>query len=123
MEPLEDELDDTTTLSNLMRKIDEQKLILSGVVEAQEALEVEDRCIAREYKKAKQFPAAFKAKVEVEDTERKRLEAGEEKKKQANELKDERIAKIERRLKIKKKEKAQAEQKRQQELEKKKKEE
>jgi hypothetical protein len=40
VESLEEELDDTATLSNLVRKIDEQKQILSGVIEA---LEVEDR--------------------------------------------------------------------------------
>jgi hypothetical protein len=34
VEPLKEELDDTATLSNLVRKIDEQKQILSGVIEA-----------------------------------------------------------------------------------------
>jgi hypothetical protein len=43
VESLEEELDDTTTLSNLVRKIDEQKQIMSGVIEAQEALEAEDQ--------------------------------------------------------------------------------
>jgi hypothetical protein len=45
-ESLEDELDDAATLSNLVRKIDEHKQILSGVIEAKEALEAEDRQIA-----------------------------------------------------------------------------
>ena len=120
VESLEEELDDTTTLSNLVRKIDEQKQILSGVIEA---LEAEDRRIAREYKEPKQLVAAFKAKAKAEDAKRKCLEAEMEKKKQADKAEDERIAKIEKRLDIKKKENAQAEQQRQQELEKKKKEE
>ena len=34
VEPLEDELNDAATLSNLVREIDEQKQILSGVIEA-----------------------------------------------------------------------------------------
>ena len=34
VECLEEELDDTATLSNLVRKINEQKKILSGVIEA-----------------------------------------------------------------------------------------
>ena len=42
VEPLDKELDDTTTLSNLTRKVDEQKQILSGIIEA---LEAEDRLI------------------------------------------------------------------------------
>jgi hypothetical protein len=33
VEPLDEELDDTTTLSNLMRKVDEQKQVLSGIIE------------------------------------------------------------------------------------------
>ena len=67
VEPLDEELDDTATLSNLVKKIDEQKQILSGVTEAQEALEAEDQRIAREYKEAKQLAAAFMAKAKVED--------------------------------------------------------
>ena len=35
-ESLEDELDDAATLSNLVRKIDEHKQILSGVIEAED---------------------------------------------------------------------------------------
>jgi colicin import membrane protein len=123
VEPLEDELNDTATLSNLMRKIDKQKQVLSGVVEAQKALEAEDRRIAREYKEAKQFATAFKAKAKAEDAKRKRLEVEEEKKKQADKAEEERVVEIERMLEIKKNEKALVDQKRQQELEKKKKEE
>ena len=75
VEPLEEELDNIATLFNLVRKIDEQKKILSGVIEAQEALEAEDRRIAREYKQAKQLAAALMAKAKAKDAERKRLEA------------------------------------------------
>jgi hypothetical protein len=121
VEPLDEELDDTTTLSNLMRKVDEQKQILSGVIEAQETLEAEDRLIARKFKEAKQLDVAFQAKAQVEDVKRKRLEAEEEKKRQADKAEKERIAEIERKLHIKKKEKDQTDQKRQQELERKKK--
>ena len=81
VEPLEDELDDIATLSNLVRKTDEQKQILSGVIEAQEALKAEDRRIAREYKEAKQLAAALMAKAKAEDAEKKRLESKVEKKK------------------------------------------
>jgi hypothetical protein len=122
VEPLDEELDDTTTLSNLMRKVDEQKQVLSGIIEAQEAFKAEDRLIAQKFKEAKKLAAAFQAKAQVEDAERKDLEAEEEKKKQADKVEEERIAEIVRRLKIKKKEKAQADKKRQQELERKKKE-
>uniref|UniRef100_A0A2N9EM61 Aminotransferase-like plant mobile domain-containing protein n=1 Tax=Fagus sylvatica TaxID=28930 RepID=A0A2N9EM61_FAGSY len=122
VEPLDEELDDTTTLSNLMRKVDEQKQVLSGIIEAQEAFKAEDRIIAQKFKEAKKLAAAFQAKAQVEDAERKDLEAEEEKKKQADKVEEERIAEIVRRLKIKKKEKAQADKKRQQELERKKKE-
>ena len=108
VESLEEELDDTATLSNLVRKIDEQKQVMSGVIEAQEA---EDQRIAREYKEAKQLAAALKAKAKAEDAERKRLEAEMEKKRQADKAKDERIAEIEKKLEIKKKEKAQADKK------------
>uniref|UniRef100_A0A2N9HWC3 Aminotransferase-like plant mobile domain-containing protein n=1 Tax=Fagus sylvatica TaxID=28930 RepID=A0A2N9HWC3_FAGSY len=62
VEPLEDELDDFATLSNLLA-------------------------------------AAFKAKAKVEDAERKRLEAEVEKKKQADKVEEERIAKIKKRRK------------------------
>ena len=111
VESLEEELDDTATLSNLVRKIDEQKQVMSGVIEAQEAFEAEDQRIAREYKEAKQLAAALKAKAKAEDAERKRLEAEMEKKRQADKAKDERIAEIEKKLEIKKKEKAQADKK------------
>ena len=123
VEPLEEELDNIATLFNLVSKIDEQKKILSGVIEAQEALEAEDRRIAREYKQAKQLAAALMAKAKAKDAERKRLEAEIQKKKQADKAEDERIAEIEKRLEIKKGEKAQADKKRQQELENRKKEE
>jgi hypothetical protein len=63
---LEEELVDIATLSNLVRSIDEQKQILSGVIEAQEALEAEDLRIAREYKEAKKLAAALKAKAKAE---------------------------------------------------------
>jgi hypothetical protein len=52
VEPLDEDLDDTTTLSNLMRKADEQKQVLNGIIEAQEALETEDKLIAQKFKKA-----------------------------------------------------------------------
>ena len=91
-----------------MRKVDEQKQVLSGIIEAQEALEAEDRLIAQKFKKAKKLAAAFQAKAQAEDVERKRLEAEEEKKRQADKAEEERIVEIARRLEIKKKEKAQA---------------
>ena len=103
VEPLDKELDDTTTLSNLMRKVDEQKQILSGIIEA---LEAEDRLIDWKFKEAKQLAAAFQAKAQAEDTERKRLETEEEKNRQADKVEEERIAEIKRMLEIKKKEKA-----------------
>jgi hypothetical protein len=56
--------------------------------------------------KAKKLVATFQAKAQVEDVERKRLEAEEEKKRQVNKAEEERIAEIERRLEMKKKEKA-----------------
>ena len=34
VEPLDEDLDDVTTLSNLTRKVDEQKQVLSGIIEA-----------------------------------------------------------------------------------------
>ena len=143
VEPLDEDLNNTNTLSNLMRKVDKQKQVLSGIIEAQEALEAEDQAIAKKYKEAKKFAklavaalqaktqiedakqlaAAFKAKSEAEEAERKRLEAEEEKKRQADKAEEERVAEIARRLEMKKKEKAQADWKRQQELERKKKEE
>ena len=123
VEPLDEDLDDTTTLSNMMRKADEQKQVLSGIIEAQEALEAEDKLIAPKFKKAKTLAAAFKAKFQVEDVERKHLEAEEEKKRQADKTEEKRIVEIAKRLEMKKKEKAQVNQKRQQELERKKKEE
>jgi colicin import membrane protein len=116
VEPLDEELDDATTLSNLIRSIDEQKQVLGGVIEAHEVLEVEDRRMAQELKEAKQLAAALKAKTKTEDTERKHLEAEVEKRRQAEE---ERVAEIEKRLEIKKKEKVETERE-QQELEKKK---
>ena len=73
--------------------------MLSGIIEAQGALEAEDRAIAKKYKKAKKIAklaaafqaktqvedakklaVAFKAKSKAEDAERKCLEAEEEKK-------------------------------------------
>jgi hypothetical protein len=120
VEPLDDELNDSTTLSNLMRKVDKQKQILSGVIETQEALEAKDRLRAQKFKEAKQLAAAFQAKAQAEDAERKCLEAKEEKKRQADKAEEERIVEIEKILEIKKKEKAQANKKIQQELEKKK---
>ena len=59
VEPLDEELDDATTLSNLMRKVDEQKQVLSGIIEAQEAFEAEDRLVAQKFKEAKKLAAAF----------------------------------------------------------------
>jgi hypothetical protein len=112
VEPLDEDLDDATTLSNLMRKVNEQKQVLNGLIEAQEALEAEDRAIANKYKEAKKFAklvavtlqaktqaedaaqlaAAFKAKSETKEAERKRLEAEEEKKRQADKVEEERVA-------------------------------
>ena len=83
VEFLDEDLDDATTLSNLMRQVDEKKQVLSGIIEAQEAFEAEDRVIAQKYKGAKKLAklvAAFQAKTQDEDVERKRLEAEEEKK-------------------------------------------
>jgi chemotaxis protein histidine kinase CheA len=136
VESLDDDLDDAATLSSLTRKVEEQKQLLSGIIEAQEALEVEDRAIAQKYKEAKKLAklatASFQAKAQAEDTKklaaafqakskaevakRKRLEAEEEKKRQADKAEEERIAEIARRLEMKKKEKAQANQKRQKSL-------
>uniref|UniRef100_A0A2N9EPX4 Aminotransferase-like plant mobile domain-containing protein n=1 Tax=Fagus sylvatica TaxID=28930 RepID=A0A2N9EPX4_FAGSY len=118
-EPLDEELDDATTLSNLIRSIDEHKQVLGGVIEAHEVLEVEDRRMAQELKEAKQLAAALKAKTKTEDTERKRLEAEVEKRRQAEKAEEERVVEIEKRLEIKKKEKVETERE-QQELEKKK---
>ena len=109
-----------------MKKVDKQKQVLNGIIEAQEALEAEDRAIAKKYKEVKKFAklavaalqakiqvedaiqlaATFKAKSEAEEAERKRLEAEEEKKRQADKTEEERIAEIARRLEMKKKEKA-----------------
>ena len=47
VESLNEDLDDATTLSELTRKVDEQKQVLSGL---NEALEAEDRAIAKKYK-------------------------------------------------------------------------
>uniref|UniRef100_A0A2N9EPR3 Aminotransferase-like plant mobile domain-containing protein n=1 Tax=Fagus sylvatica TaxID=28930 RepID=A0A2N9EPR3_FAGSY len=141
VEPLDEDLDDATTLSELTRKVNKQKQVLNGLIEAQKALEAEDRALAKKYKKAKKFAklaaaalqaktqaedatklaTAFKAKFEAEKAERKRLEVKEEKKRQAEKAEEERVAEIARRLEAKKK--AQAEKKRQEELEKKRKEE
>jgi hypothetical protein len=55
VEPLDEDLDDATTLSELTRKVDEQKQVLSGLIEAQEALETEDRALAKKYKEVKKF--------------------------------------------------------------------
>jgi hypothetical protein len=130
VEPLDEDLDDATTLSNLTRKVDEQKQVLSGLIEAQEALEAEDRAIAKKYKETKKFAklaaaalqaktqaedaakidATFKTKSEAEEAERKRLEAEEEKKRQVDKAEEERIAEIAKRLEMKKK--AQADEKR-----------
>jgi hypothetical protein len=129
VEPLDEDLDDATALSELTRKVDEQKQVLSGLIEAQKALEAEDRALAKKYKEAKKFAklvtvalqaktqakdaiklaTAFKAKFEAEEAERKRLEVKEEKKRQAEKAKEERVAEIARRLEAKKK--AQAEKK------------
>ena len=122
VEPLDEEFDDAATLSAFMRDVNEYKQILGGVIEAQEALEAEDRKVAQEYKEAKQFIAALKAKTRAEEAERKCLEAEVEERRKAKKAEEERISEIERRLEIKKKEKAEAEQKKQQELEKRKKE-
>jgi SMC interacting uncharacterized protein involved in chromosome segregation len=60
--------DDATTLSELTRKVDEQKQVLSGLIEAQEA---EDRALAKKYKEAKKFAklaaAVLQAKTQAED--------------------------------------------------------
>jgi hypothetical protein len=34
VEPLDENLDDVTTLSNLMKKVDKQKQVLNGIIEA-----------------------------------------------------------------------------------------
>ncbi len=134
VEPLDKDLEDATTLSELTRKVDDQKQVLSGLIEAQEALEAEDQALAKKYKEAKKFAklaaslqaktqaddatklaATFKAKSEAEEAERRRLEAEEEKKRQADKAEEERVAEITKRLEVTKK--AQIEQKRQQELE------
>jgi hypothetical protein len=134
VEPLDKDLEDATTLSELTRKVDDQKQVLSGLIEAQEALEAEDQALAKKYKEAKKFAklaaslqaktqaddatklaATFKAKSEAEEAERRRLEAEEEKKRQADKAEEERVAEITKRLEATKK--AQVEQKRQQELE------
>jgi hypothetical protein len=122
MEPLDEDLGDTTTLSNLMRKVDEQKQVLSDIIEAQKALEAEDRSLAQKFKEAKKLAAVFKAKTQaedakklaaafeaksqVEDAERKHLEVEEERKRQVDKPEEERITEIAKRLEMKKKEKA-----------------
>ncbi len=71
VEPLDEDLDDATSLSNLTRKVDEQKQVLSGLIETQEALEAKDWAIAKRYKEAKKFAkfaaAALQAKTQAED--------------------------------------------------------
>ena len=99
-----------------MKKVDKQKQVLNGIIEAQEALEAEDRAIAKKYKEVKKFAklavAALQAKIQVEDaiqlaaTFKAKSEAEEEKKRQADKTEEERIAEIARRLEMKKKEKA-----------------
>uniref|UniRef100_A0A2N9GJW9 Aminotransferase-like plant mobile domain-containing protein n=1 Tax=Fagus sylvatica TaxID=28930 RepID=A0A2N9GJW9_FAGSY len=64
VESLDEDLDDATTLSELTRKVDEQKQVLSGLIEA---LEAEDRAIAKK-KFDKLAPAAvLQAKTQAED--------------------------------------------------------
>ena len=95
VDPLDEDLDDSATLSSLTRKVEEQKWLLSDIIEAQEAFEAEDQAIAQKYKEAKKLAklaaavfqakaqtkdakklaAAFQAKSEAEGAERKRLEA------------------------------------------------
>jgi hypothetical protein len=143
VDPLDEDHDDTATLSSLTRKVEVQKRLLSDIIEAQKALEVEDRAIAQKYKEAKKLAklaaaafqakaqtedakklaVAFQAKSEAEGAERKHLKVEEEKKRQADKAEEERIAEIARKLEMKKKEKAQADQKRQQEFERNKREE
>uniref|UniRef100_A0A2N9H3S9 Aminotransferase-like plant mobile domain-containing protein n=1 Tax=Fagus sylvatica TaxID=28930 RepID=A0A2N9H3S9_FAGSY len=113
MEPLDEDLGDTTTLSNLMRKVDEQKQVLSDIIEAQKALEAEDRSLAQKFKEAKKLAAVFKAKTQAEDA--KKLAAAFEAKSQVEDAERKHLEAEE--------EKEKANQKRQQELERKKKEE
>ena len=110
-EPLDEELDDATTLSVLIREVNEQKQVLGGIIEAQEALEIEDRRVAHEHKKAKQFIATLETKTRAKEAKRKRLEAEVEERRKVEKAEEERIAEIKRRLEIKKKEKAEVEQK------------
>ena len=42
VDPLDEDLDDSATLSSLTRKVEEQKRLLSDIIEAQEAFEAED---------------------------------------------------------------------------------
>ena len=58
IEFLENELNDATILSTLIKSVNEQKQILGGIIEAQEALETEDRRVAREHEEARQFVTA-----------------------------------------------------------------
>ena len=104
IELLDKELDDATTLSALIRDVNEQKQILGGIIKAQKALETEDRRVAQEYKEAKQFVAVLEAKTRVEEAGRKLLEAKVEERRKAEKVEEERIVEIEKRLEIKKKE-------------------
>uniref|UniRef100_A0A2N9F7Z1 Aminotransferase-like plant mobile domain-containing protein n=1 Tax=Fagus sylvatica TaxID=28930 RepID=A0A2N9F7Z1_FAGSY len=118
IEPLVKELDDATTLSTLIKSIGQQKQVLGGIIEAQQALEAEDRRIAQEHKEAIQFAAVVKVKNKAVKAKRKCLKAKEEEeKRRAEKAEKERIAEIGRKLEVKKNEKADAQKKKQEEME------
>ena len=68
MESLDEDSDDATTLSDLTRKVDKQKQVLSGLIEAQEAFEAEDRAIAKKYKEAKKFAKLTASALQAKDS-------------------------------------------------------
>jgi hypothetical protein len=92
---LVDELNDATTLSSLIKSVGQQKQVLGGIIEAQQALEAEDQRIAREHEEAIQFAATVEAKNKAVEAERKRLEVKEEeRRRRAEKAEEERIAEI-----------------------------
>ena len=68
MESLDEDSDDATTLSDLTRKVDKQKQVLSGLIEAQEALEAEDRAIAKKYKEVKKLAKLTAGALQAKDS-------------------------------------------------------
>ena len=116
---LVEDLDDASTLSNLMKEIDQKKQIQVEFIEVQQVLEAKDRQIPQEHDEAIQFITAIEANVHAEEVERKHLEAKEEERMRAKKVEEERIIEIGRRLELQKKEKIEAEKKKKEKVERK----